>query len=69
MDRESLQAATATSEEVAVRVVDLAKRYQKHFWKSKSDLIAVSDLSFTVQKGEIFCLLGHNGVTVLLTPT
>jgi len=44
-----------------VRVVGLEKTYKKHLWSSKSDMQAVGGVSFTVEKGEIFCLLGHNG--------
>ena len=37
----------------AVRIEGLTKRYK--------DIVAVNDLSLTIKKGELFCLLGVNG--------
>ncbi len=48
----------------AVKVYELSKifpRWGMDCCKSPKDFKAVSNLSITVRKGEIFCLLGHNG--------
>lgn len=43
----------------AIRVLDLSKTYRKGiFCKSKEDLKALEGVSFQINKGEIFCLLG-----------
>jgi hypothetical protein len=43
--------------EYAIEVENLTKRY--------GDLLAVNDLSFTVKIGEVFALLGPNGIYAL----
>lgn len=48
-------------ENLTCAVVGLEKTYKKYLWASQKDLKAVGGVSFTVEKGEIFCLLGHNG--------
>lgn len=40
----------------AIRVIELTKSYG-----SKRDVIAVDNLSFEVEEGQVFCLLGPNG--------
>lgn len=48
---------------IAVQISNLSKNYSKScFWPSdKNHPNAVSHLSLTIEKGTIFCLLGHNG--------
>ncbi len=53
--------ARNAKEDVPVRVVRLSKTYHQYPWKSTKDLKAVDEISFTIPKGEIFCLLGPNG--------
>lgn len=60
-DVERERIAIKSDNESVVRLNDLTKVYRQHFWKSKEDLKAVDRLSFAVRRGEIFCLLGHNG--------
>eukprot|EP01112_Ceratiomyxa_fruticulosa_P017197 TRINITY_DN5316_c0_g1_i2.p1 TRINITY_DN5316_c0_g1~~TRINITY_DN5316_c0_g1_i2.p1 ORF type:complete len:892 (-),score=168.99 TRINITY_DN5316_c0_g1_i2:62-2737(-) len=48
--------------ESPVRVLRLTKVYQKYpFIKTKEDVLALSNLSLTLESGKIFSLLGRNG--------
>ena len=46
----------------AIRVVNLKKTFKKMQCCKKPKVVnAVQGISFTVETGELFCLLGHNG--------
>jgi hypothetical protein len=44
-----------------LQVLSLTKTYQKYpFISSEKDFVAVDRLTFSVDEGTIFCLLGHS---------
>jgi len=46
----------------AIKVEALFKKYRKYACcDSKQDTVAVNRLSFSVEEGQLLCLLGHNG--------
>lgn len=45
---------------VGIELQGLTKEFQQGVFK-KNTQVAVDHLSFSVQRGEIFALLGHNG--------
>ena len=49
--------------EAEIVLQNLSKTYPKSwpFACGKEDIVAVDELSFSIRKGEIFALLGHNG--------
>jgi hypothetical protein len=60
VEREEEQATS--DEKHAVKILGLRKVYKKNlFWRSKEDVVAVENVSLTVDQGEIFALLGPNG--------
>eukprot|EP01091_Cochliopodium_minus_P001939 TRINITY_DN1188_c0_g2_i2.p1 TRINITY_DN1188_c0_g2~~TRINITY_DN1188_c0_g2_i2.p1 ORF type:complete len:1683 (-),score=415.80 TRINITY_DN1188_c0_g2_i2:354-4655(-) len=48
-------------ENVAVRVINLQKKFESCLPCGGKEVKAVDGTSFVVEKGEVFCLLGHNG--------
>lgn len=62
VEEEVTRAIEDTENESAVRIMQLTKRYRHYLClPSKRDVTAVDNLSCTIDEGEIFCLLGHNG--------
>lgn len=56
--------APVKQEGIAVEVDGLRKEYSTKFlgaFGRQKPIVAIEDLSFSVPKGEIFCLLGRNG--------
>ena len=51
------------SETLGLDIRDLVKVYNRSWWwpTSKKDKRAVSNLNLQIEKGTIYCLLGHNG--------
>jgi ABC-type glutathione transport system ATPase component len=62
VEEEVTKAIEDTDNESAVRIMQLTKRYRRYLCcTSARDVTAVDNVSFTIDEGEIFCLLGHNG--------
>jgi ABC-type multidrug transport system ATPase subunit len=62
VQEEVTRAIEDTENDSAVRVMQMTKKYRHYLClPSQRDVTAVDNLSFTIDEGEIFCLLGHNG--------
>ena len=62
VEEEVTRAIEDTDNESAVRVMQLTKKYRHYLClPSQRDVTAVDNLSFTMEEGGIFRLLGHNG--------
>jgi hypothetical protein len=60
---------TLAAGNASCRVVGLSKRFSAGlFSSSKSGLLAVDTLTFSVDEGQVLCLLGHNGVSFSIAP-
>lgn len=62
-ETETIPTSPTNNNRPAVQITNLTKDYSRScFWPSSKDSKnAVSNLSLNIDKGTIFCLLGHNG--------